>query len=215
MEYHTESGKLLATLLCTLRGTVYIYQGDEIGMTYVAFSNIEDYNDVETLNSWKEAEASGKEMNEFLKIVHRQSRDNARTPMQWTSGKNAGFTNAKPWIQLNKNYIDINVENQEEDDNSILNYYREIITFRKKHLVLVYGDYESLDNENPQIFAYRRWNDNEEFVIIHNFSDTTVNWNYKLDVNSYTLVKTNVKNCLDLLQLSPWQTKILQKKERL
>lgn len=210
-QYHRESAKLLATLLCTLRGTTYVYQGDEIGMTNVAFSSIEEYNDVETLNSWKAARARGENMDAFLKIVHRQSRDNARTPMQWNSEKEAGFTEGTPWLPLNQNYIDINVAKQEEDTNSILHYYRDIIAFRKQHPVLVYGDYESLDHKNPQIYAYRRWNDNHEFIIIHNFSDSNAQWNYIEDTHLYTMVKTNSKNTLSLFEFAPWQTKILKK----
>ena len=120
----------------------------------------------------------------------------------------AGFLS---YYFLNQNYIDINVAKQEEDTNSILHYYRDIIAFRKKHPVLVYGDYESLDHENPQIYAYRRWNDNHEFIIIHNFSDSNTQWSYIEDTHLYTMVKTNSKNTLSLFEFAPWQTKILKK----
>ena len=129
--YREQSAKLLVTLLMTLRGTPYVYQGDEIGMTNVAHSSIECYDDVETRNAWKAAEAAGKDMNKFLKAVHWQSRDNARTPMQWNASENAGFTTGKPWIPVNKNYPTINVETAEKEADSILHYYRKMIAFSK------------------------------------------------------------------------------------
>ena len=118
--YHDASAKLFATLLMTLRGTPYIYQGDEIGMTNIQHPSIEAYDDIETRNAWDTAEKGGKDMTQFLKAVHRQSRDNARTPMQWTATTYSGFSNSKPWIPVNPNHTEINVDNQEKDPNSIL-----------------------------------------------------------------------------------------------
>jgi oligo-1,6-glucosidase len=210
--FRVESAKLLATLLLTLRGTVYIYQGDEIGMTNVAFDSIEDYNDVETRNNWKEAKAKGKNMNDFLKIVHLQSRDNARTPMQWNKGKNAGFTEAEPWLKVNPNYEEINVEDAMSDEHSILSFYKEMIKFRKDNLTLVYGNYECLDLQNKKVFAYRRFDGLSEFLILLNFSDEPVQWHYDLDQNAYETVKSNqVIGDIDF-ELKPWQAKILRKK---
>ncbi len=209
--YRTESAKLLAMLLLTLRGTVYIYQGDEIGMTNVAFPTIEDYNDVETLNNWKEAKAKGEDMTEFLKIVHRQSRDNARTPMQWNNTLNAGFSIGTPWLKLNKNYEEINVENALNDETSILNFYKEMIAFRKHNLCLVYGDYECLDVENKQVFAYRRYDANDAFLILLNFSDNSISWHHEFVVKDYTLVKSNLKNSASNFDLKPWQAKLFRK----
>jgi len=208
--YWEKSAKLLATMLLTLRGTVYVYQGEEIGMTNVAFDSIDDYQDIETLNSWKEAKANGKDMNEFLKSVHLQSRDNARTPMQWNNKKNAGFSEANPWLKVNPNYQSINVEKQSDDPQSILNYYRKMIAFRKANPVLVYGDYQSLDNENNQIYAYRRWYDDQEFIIIHNFSEEVVNWGWELG-GDYELVNANYNSKKNLLTMQPWQSKILKR----
>lgn len=208
--YWEKSAKLLATMLLTLRGTVYVYQGDEIGMTNVAFDSIDDYQDIETLNSWKEAEAEGKNMDEFLKSVHLQSRDNARTPMQWSDEKNGGFSVAKPWLKVNPNYQSIHVEKQSDDPQSILNYYRKMIAFRKANPVLVYGDYQSLDNVNNQIYAYRRWDSDQEFIMIHNFSEEVVNWDWKLE-GDYELVDANYNSAHDLLTMQPWQCKILKK----
>ena len=210
-EYREQSAKLLATLLFTLRGTVYVYQGDEIGMTNVAYPSIEDYDDVETHGAWKDAMDAGKDMNEFMKVVHDQSRDNARTPIQWSSQKNAGFTEAKPWIKINENYSEINVEDQEKNSASVLNYYREIIAFRKEHLVFVYGDYESLDDDNQQIYAYRRWNDTEEYLVVHNFSDTETEWNFELHSTDYELVKSNLASDDASFTFAPWESKVFRK----
>ena len=212
-EYREASSKLLATLLLTLRGTVYIYQGDEIGMTNVAYPTIESYNDVETLNAWKAAEASGQDMEAFLDIVHMQSRDNARTPMQWDASKNGGFSVGKPWLKTNPNYEKINVAVQETDVNSILNYYREMVSFRKENKTLVYGDYECLDIEHPTVYAYRRWDDEHEFLVLHNFSNTPLNWSSTLSEDGYTLLKSNFNQNDEQhnFTLAPWQTKILKK----
>lgn len=211
--HHEASAKLLATLLLTMRGTVYIYQGDEIGMTNVAYSSIDDYNDVETLNAWAEAEKSGKDMKDFLKIVHTQSRDNARTPMQWDSSKNAGFTNGTPWLTVNPNHSKINVEAQEKDSHSILNYYRKMVQFRKENPVLVYGDYECLNESHPAFFVYRRWDSESEFLILHNMSDFPQEFQCQWNVDDYDLSMTNLQNDKSpLFQLQPWQTKVLQKR---
>lgn len=203
--YREQSAKLLVTLLMTLRGTPYVYQGDEIGMTNVAHSSIECYDDVETRNAWKAAEAAGKDMNKFLKAVHWQSRDNARTPMQWNASENAGFTTGKPWIPVNKNYPTINVETAEKEANSILHYYRKMIAFRKANTTLVYGNFDDLLPEHPQLYCYRRWDKEANFLLVHNFSDTPTSWekpsgNYELVLGNYS----NEKQAL----LAPWESRI-------
>ena len=203
--YREQSAKLLVTLLMTLRGTPYVYQGDEIGMTNVAHSSIECYDDVETRNAWKAAEAAGKDMNKFLKAVHWQSRDNARTPMQWNASENAGFTTGKPWIPVNKNYPTINVETAEKEANSILHYYRKMIAFRKANTTLVYGDFVDLLPEHPQLYCYRRWDKEANFLLVHNFSDTPTSWekpsgNYEFVLGNYS----NEKQAL----LAPWESRI-------
>ena len=203
--YREQSAKLLVTLLMTLRGTPYVYQGDEIGMTNVAHSSIECYDDVETRNAWKAAEAAGKDMNNFLKAVHWQSRDNARTPMQWNASENAGFTTGKPWIPVNKNYPTINVETAEKEADSILHYYRKMIAFRKANTTLVYGDFDDLLPEHPQLYCYRRWDKEANFLLVHNFSDTPTSWekpsgNYEFVLGNYS----NEKQAL----LAPWESRI-------
>lgn len=208
-KYWTESAKLLATLLFTMRGTVYVYQGDEIGMTNVAFNSIEDYRDIETLNSWKEAEEQGKDMDHFMELVHMQSRDNARTPIQWDATQYAGFSSNKPWIGVNDNYININVATQENDPNSILNYYRQLIRFRKENPVLVYGDFKPLDEKNNKLFAYTRTDSDKEYLIIHNFSDEHLSFDVSVD-SEFEEVLTNQSLKSKWRDLAPWQSKILK-----
>lgn len=203
--YREQSAKLLATLLMSLRGTPYVYQGDEIGMTNVAHSSIECYDDVETRNAWKAAEAAGKDMNKFLKAVHWQSRDNARTPMQWNASENAGFTTGKPWIPVNKNFTTINVETAEKEANSILHYYRKMIAFRKANPTMVYGDFEDLLPKHPQLYCYRRWDKEANFLLVHNFSDTPTSW--EKPSGNYESVLGNYSNEKQTL-LAPWESRI-------
>jgi len=204
-QYHNESAKLLATLLMSLRGTPYVYQGDEIGMTNVAHPSIDLYDDVETRNAWKAAEEAGKDMEQFLKAVYWQSRDNARTPMQWDASAQAGFTKGKPWIPVNKNYPTINVEAAEKDSGSILHYYRKMIAFRKAHPTLVYGNFEDVLPQHPQLYVYKRWDENGSYLIVHNFSDTPTPWEQKEAptgwlMGNYTKVAHGY--------LSPWESRI-------
>ena len=206
-EFHEESSKLLATLLMTLRGTPSLYQGDEIGMTNIDYNNISFYDDVETINAWKEAIDNKKNMKKFFEAIQKQSRDNARTPMQWDNKKNAGFSKAKPWIKVNDNYKKINVKNQEKDLDSILNYYKLLIKLRKENSTLVYGKYEDLDPMHTKIFSYQRWDENDVFIIHLNFSNCSVKINsneikdYKLVISNYTFAKKSYN-------LNPWEARI-------
>ncbi len=169
--YHQESAKLLAMLLLSLRGTPYIYQGDEIGMTNVRYPDIDYYQDVETLGAWREAEEAGMDMDQFLKNVHWQSRDNARTPMQWDNSEHAGFSRGNPWLKVNPNYPEINVSRQDADPYSILNFYRRMVRFRKEHKTLVYGTFIILDTIASDLFVYERKDSKGHFSVWLNMSD--------------------------------------------
>ena len=211
-KYWRDSATLLASLLFTLRGTVFVYQGDEIGMTNVAYPTINDYNDVETLNSWKEAETNGEDMQEFMKKVHLTSRDNARSPMQWNDKVHAGFSESTPWLPVNTNFTTVNVAAQADDPESILNYYRKIRAFRKKHPVFVYGNYRCLDLDHLKIFAYERWDENESYLVIHNFSDEPHYWDIDMDPRQFDLALSNTSSATSDFQLDPWQSKIFKKR---
>ena len=205
-QYHQESAKLLVLLLMTLRGTPYVYQGDEIGMTNVAHDSIEAYDDVETRNAWKAAEEEGKDMDKFLQAVHWQSRDNARTPMQWNSQAKAGFTTGEPWIDLNPNFTQINVEAQEKDPNSILHFYRKAIAFRKSHPTWVYGNYQDLAPDDPHLFVYKRWDDQGDFWVIHNFSDRSQQYPSFLP-GAAEFVFGNYRDG-ETTELRPWESRV-------
>ncbi|WP_299127514.1 alpha-glucosidase [uncultured Winogradskyella sp.] len=208
-DYHLESAKLLAMLLLTMRGTSYIYQGDEIGMTNVAYPSIEDYNDVETLGSWNDAKARGENMDAFLKLVHRQSRDNARTPMQWNSSKNAGFSEGNPWLKVNPNYNSINVEAQINNPNSILNFYKTMIRFRKENSVMVYGDYKCLYPEDNNLFIYKRWDEKSSYIILLNFSNKPQALKTNpLNLNQSELLISNLEEGKFKSTLLPWEAQL-------
>jgi oligo-1,6-glucosidase len=173
-KYRIESAKLLATFIHMLQGTPYVYQGDEIGMTNVAFESIEDYRDIATLNLYREAvEAKGVDPKQALMVVHAKSRDNARTPMQWDASEQAGFTSGTPWIKVNPNYKDINVSNALADPNSVFYYYQKLIQLRKENPVIVYGTYDLLLDSHEEIYAFTRTLDEERLLVILNFSRNT------------------------------------------
>ncbi len=168
--YRVESAKMLATTLHFMKGTPYIYQGEEIGMTNVAFDTIEQYKDIETLNFYKVKTESGISHEHMMQAIHENGRDNARTPMHWSNQIHAGFTQSTPWIEVNPNYPEINVADALEDKTSIFYHYQQLIALRKAHPVIVYGDFIPLFEEHPHIFAYERKDKNEHLAVFNNFS---------------------------------------------
>lgn len=166
-EYREESAKMLATLLHGMQGTPYIYQGEELGMTNVDFQP-EDYRDIESVNMYRERiKTYPKE--EVLRSLHAKSRDNARTPMQWTAGKYAGFSETEPWIGVNENHCRINAEEQLQNETSVFHYYRKLIALRKQYPVFSEGDFEMLFKEHADIFSYVRRTGQEELLVVCNF----------------------------------------------
>lgn len=182
-KYRIESAKMLGTLIHTLQGTPYIYQGEEIGMTNVEFSSIEEYRDIETLNFYNEAIKNGNsDIKHIMECIYKKGRDNARTPMQWKNDKNAGFSKVKPWIGVNPNYVDINVKNDEENKDSILNYYKKLIKMRKENPAIVYGKYIPILEQHESIFSYLRELDNEKIIVILNFKGEAVDFKLPEDI---------------------------------
>ncbi len=167
-KYRAESAKMLATLLYGLQGTPYIYQGEELGMTNAQYE-LSEYRDIETLNLYRERSAAGYSSDEIMKSIYAKGRDNARTPMQWSEEKNAGFTTGTPWLKVNENYSMINAEEQEINSDSVLNYYRKLIALRKKYKVFRSGRYEEALHEHPQIFAYSRTDGEQRLLVVCNF----------------------------------------------
>lgn len=211
--YRKESAKMLASTIHLMRGTPYIYQGEEIGMTNGYFENIEDYKDIETINAYNLLKEQGKSEAEICKILQEKSRDNARTPMQWDSSKNAGFSTKESWINVNKNYKEINVEKDLKDSDSIYKYYQKLIKLRKEYKVISEGDYTPICEEHESIFAYSRNYNNEELIVLNNFygKETSI---YVEDIENYKILISNYNNqeLKDNLVLRPYETIALYKK---
>ncbi|MGJ9459438.1 alpha,alpha-phosphotrehalase [Oceanobacillus sp. CF4.6] len=210
-KYHSESAKMLATTLHMMKGTPYIYQGEEIGMTNPNFTSMKDYRDVESLNAYKALKSEGKTEEEIIGILQQKSRDNARTPMQWSADKHAGFTRGTPWISAADNYPEINAEKTLQNSNSIFYYYQQLIELRKKYDIISYGDYQLLFEEDPQIFAYtRNWNE-EKLIVISNFygKEVTVDLQLEKAIASPEVLLSNYDDSpknLEQLNLRPYES---------
>lgn len=174
VKYRSESAKMLATMNLTLKGTPYIYQGEEIGMTNVRYGDISEYRDIETINFYNERMKQGYDKDSIMNAIYKKGRDNARTPMQWNDNPNAGFTDGTPWIAVNPNYVDINVEQALKDKKSIFNYYKNLIKLRKEYPSLVYGRFVQVDNNHDNVFAYTREYEGEKLLVILNFTGKSV-----------------------------------------
>ena len=197
-KYRVESGKMLATMYILQSGTPFIYQGQEIGMLNANISTIDRYKDVSAINTYALFRKLGFSDKFTMKLCMYASRDNARTPMQWSAEKNAGFTTAdKAWFdEVNPNYTEINVEAAEKDENSILNYYRKLLKFRKEHDIVKYGDFELLTTDK-NIFAYIRTYENQKLLVINSFSEAELPFRapFDFDMKSAELVLSNYDNC--------------------
>jgi oligo-1,6-glucosidase len=189
--YRNISSEMLTTFIMTMRGTPYYYNGDELGMTNAGFTKIEDYRDVPTLNEYRHLKITGGDSNKFLKEKQFTDRDNGRTPFQWNTTANAGFTTGTPWIQVNKNYTTINEAAEENDPNSSLNYFRKVVKLRKENPVLVYGKYSLLDKDNHNVYAYTRELNGRKFLILLNFTSKATNFNAGIDINKAKLLLDN------------------------
>ena len=171
MQYRVESAKMLATFIHLQQGTPYVYQGEEIGMTNVAFDSINDYQDIESLNMYKELVGEkGMNPNDVLALIRAKGRDNARTPMQWDASRNAGFTTGTPWLKVNPNYPAINVTQALADNNSVFYYYQKLIRLRKEHPVFVYGAYDLILDDDEAIYAFTRTLETDRLLVILNFT---------------------------------------------
>ena len=207
-KYHKESGKMLATLIHCLRGTPYIYQGEEIGMTNPHFKSIEQYRDVESLNHYQILQDKGMTKEQALMILDVHSRDNSRTPMQWDDSINAGFTTGTPWIQTADNYTKINVKNSLEDKDSIFYYYQKLIQLRKNYDVIAYGDIKPLLREDKRVFTYERNYKGQKLIAICNFYPTTYEIELPYDLSNYKCILNNYKNEAKAkkIALKPYET---------
>lgn len=195
-EYLTECAKAFGAIYFLQKGTPFIYQGQELGMTNVKYHSIYEYDDVKTINTYNERIESGVSEEIALKEAWVTSRDNSRTPMQWNANKNAGFTCGKPWIGVNENYKTINVEVEERDENSVLNFYKKLIKLKKSNEALIYGVYDLILKEDENIFAYTRTLNNEKFLIMANLTGENAKYMYEKEkLNSKGLILNNYEVC--------------------
>jgi oligo-1,6-glucosidase len=210
------SSKMLSTFILTMRGTAFYYNGDELGMTNAGFKKIEEFRDVQTLNEYKHQLNTGADMKKFMARTRFESRDNGRTPFQWSSDANGGFTTGTPWIKLASNYKTINQAAQEKDPNSCLNYFRKLVALRKQYLTLVYGKYTLLDKANPKVYAYTRADKDHRLLILLNFSTDNTQTDTGLNMKNSSLVLCNYKNASEratgssVITLRPYEARIYQ-----
>ncbi|MFT5217304.1 MAG: oligo-1,6-glucosidase [Glaciecola sp.] len=211
-EFRAVSSKMLSTFVMTMRGTSFYYYGDELGMVNIRLNHIEDYNDVDTRNKYEGLKEKGGDLKAFLELQKQTSRENGRTPMQWNNEKNAGFTTGRPWLKINPNYSDINVEEQERDPQSVLNYFKKLVQLRKKEPTLIYGKYTLLDKNNPNVYSYLRELDGRKLVILLNFTTNNASYNldFKLDNEKIILDNYKTKTILKNSVLLPYQAIIVE-----
>jgi len=205
-EYHKESAKMLATAMHLLRGTPYIYQGEEIGMPNPKFDQIEQYRDVESLNYYEILKSEGVSESDIINILQSKSRDNSRTPMQWDDSNHAGFTTGTPWIPTGKDFNKINVENALSDQNSVFYHYKKLVQLRKQYDIIAEGDYESLMMNHENIFAYARNLGNQRLIVINNFyaEETIFNLPDNIDITDFKrsiLISNYEDSSLDLHEI--------------
>ena len=210
------SAKCIATVLHMMQGTPYVYQGEELGMTNCPFGSIENYRDLESINAYHElTEAGLRQPEELLECIAYKSRDNARTPMQWNSSKNGGFTEGTPWIMVNPNYKEINAEQEMADPDSVFHYYQHLIALRRSSSwsdIIVYGHYELLAPENPQVFAYTREYEGRKLLVICNLSSEKVSFETP-DSVSWTQADRLIGNykyqeLARKTELRPWEAEV-------
>lgn len=194
-EYWKRSAKMLATALYFLEGTPYIYQGEELGMTNVEFQNIQDFRDIESLNAYREYVESERSISheDMMRYLRKSSRDNARTPMQWSSSRNAGFTSGRPWIAVNPNYTWLNAESQLAEDDSIFRYYQKMIRILRENPIVRDGDYEEFFEDSKELYCYKRACEKGELLICCNFTQNELPWDEKTLVPEQAQI--TLKNC--------------------
>lgn len=216
-EYWKESAKMLAGMIHLMRGTPYIYQGEEIGMTNPHYTSIEQYADVESRNYYEILLNEGKTKKEALEILAARSRDNSRTPMQWTDERYCGFSDTKPWIPVSDNFEKINVKKQKQDRDSILEFYKKLIMLRKEKEVIARGNIEFMEVENAGVLAYTRCLDKQKLLVCCNFRDVESQMEFTQEWKSGRKIlgnyEENHKNNYKVLTLRPYEIIVLEKGE--
>ncbi|WP_141604384.1 glycoside hydrolase family 13 protein [Terrilactibacillus laevilacticus] len=219
-KYRVISAKMLGTLLHMMKGTPYIYQGEEIGMTNIKFKTVNDYNDIETINMYNERVGQGYNEPDIMASIYAKSRDNARTPMQWNGTDHAGFTTGTPWLKVNPNYETINAEQALKDPDSIFYHYQKLIRLRKELPVVVYGQYDLIAKEHPDIFAYTRTLEDTVLVVVNNFHDkeAVFEWPSHISHDDADCLISNypfdLKQDLSSIKLKPYESFVLKCRQK-
>ncbi len=208
--FREPSAKMLITFIMSMRGTPYYYYGDELGMTNIRFDKIEDYRDVQTLNEYAYQKKIGGNLNDFIKRKAFESRDNGRTAFQWDTSLNAGFSTGTPWIKVNPNYTLINAAAQENDPNSILNYFRKTVQLRKSTPALVHGKYTLLDKDNPAVYAYTRVLDGKTYLVLLNFTAKQATAKTSIDLSKAKILLNNYGSTTASETLQPYEASIIE-----
>jgi len=207
--FHRQSATLIATFLLTVPGTPFLYQGEEIGMTNVRFNSIDDYRDIDMRNRYALEIANGKSQRQALESLAVQSRDNARTPMHWSADANAGFTTGQPWIKVNSNYTTLNVEANERNPDSVLNYYRRMIRFRKENAAFISGDFTIVDTGSRHLLMYQRGLGPTAFAVVLNWQSQPCAAPTHLASQPTELVFSNdADSARNDEHLNPWEARI-------
>ncbi len=213
--YRARSATALATVLHLHRGTPYVYQGEELGMTNAPFAGIEDFQDIESLNHHHLAVAAGEPQERVLEGLRARSRDNARTPMQWDAGPQAGFTTGTPWLPVNPNHVEINAAAQRDDPDSVLSWYRRLIALRHAEPAVADGDFTMLLPDDECVYAFTRRLGDVELLVLGNISDRTVTAAVP-DAEAWAAAEVVLANCPPTpgaaITLSPWETRVLRRR---
>ncbi|EKM0526055.1 alpha-amylase family glycosyl hydrolase [Cronobacter turicensis] len=209
-EHHwRESATCIAAMYFLMQGTPFIYQGQEIGMTNTRFASLDDFDDVSAHNKARDLRDQGMREEEIVAFLTRTGRDNSRTPMQWDASPYAGFSTHEPWLKVNPNYEMINVESQQHDPHSVLNFYRQMIHLRKREPALIYGRYETALDDHEQIYAYRRVLGDEQLVVLCNFSGKAAEWDAgALSLEGAFCVLANLDDTQEPHRLRAWETRV-------
>lgn len=211
-EYREVSAKMLATMIHTLKGTPYIYQGDELGMTNIVLDDISESMDVRSINFFEYAKHLGITEDEAMRRINQIGRDNSRTPMQWNSTDNAGFTSGKPWMKINDNYISINAQEQINNPDSVFSYYKKLIALRHSNDTLVYGAFKHTFENHERVFAYTRTLENNELLVLINFFGTAVNLDINGLENKNILISNYEDKCISekAITLRPFESVVFE-----
>lgn len=209
-DYWFESATSHAVVYFLQQGTPFIYQGQEIGMTNYPFESIETFNDVAVRNEYQIVKEQGGDVDQLLDKYRMENRDNSRTPMQWNDSTNGGFTEGKPWFPVNPNYRDINVAHQLEDEHSVLNFYKKLIQLKKSHDIYMYGQFDLIDAENENVFAYTRQLEGKTVVVAGNLTDKQSSLTLPFDIDENAIKLHNYNSQLDSKSLKPFEAFVVE-----